>query len=133
MNNVAIWTAHDERGTNTVGLALIVLLLLLVLSAATQFGSAFVDVGGHRVGDAANVAARQRQGLQRGFRVQQQTQLDIGAQSSQGPTSQQVRSSLAALPARWNSQLRTFFFEILPEDFRNLVEIFGKRAHQLAE
>jgi hypothetical protein len=133
MNSAVMWTAHDERGTNTVGLALIVLLLLLVLAATTQFGTAFVNLGGHRVGNAANLAAQQRQALQGGFRVQQQTQLATGAQSGQGPTSQQVRSSLASLPARWSSQLREFLFEILPTDIRNLVEIFGRRAHQLAE
>jgi hypothetical protein len=133
MSNVAMWMGPDERGTNTVGLALIALLLLLVLSVATQFGSAFVDLGGQRDGDAANVAAKLRQGFQGGFRVQQRTQLAIGAQSGRGPTSQQGRSSLASLPARWSSQLGTFLFEILPEDFRNLTEIFRKRAHQLVE
>lgn len=148
MSNAAMWMGHDERGTNTVGLALIAVLLLVLLAAASQFGSAFVGLDGHRVGDAGNVAAQQRQALQRSFvaargsnpapqhgelRVQQQTQLAIAAQSSLGPTSQQVRTSLASAPARWSSQLGEFLFEILPEDFRNLVEIFRKRAHQLVE
>jgi hypothetical protein len=146
MSSVAIWTQPDERGTNTAGLALIAVVLLVLLAAATQFGQAFVGLGGHRVGDAANVAAQQRQALQRSFSaargtnpgsqqgelyVQQQTRLAIAARSDPALTRGEVRSSIASLPAQVGSQVGAFLFEILPEDVRNLVEIFRKRAHQL--
>jgi hypothetical protein len=130
-----MWMGPDERGTNTVGLALIAVLLLLVLAATTEFGRVFVGLDAHRVGDAANVAAQQRQAFQGGYAapLRQHTQLGVAAQSSRGPTSQQVRSSIASLPARWSNQLGEFLFEILPEDIRSLVEIFRNRAHQLVE
>ena len=67
------------------------------------------------------------------LRVQQQTRLAIASRSGQALTSGQVRSTLASLPARLSSQLGTFLFEILPDDIRNLVEIFRNRAHQLVE
>jgi hypothetical protein len=146
MSNTAIWMGPDERGTNTAGLALIALLLLVLLAAATQFGQAFVGLDGHRVGDAANVAAQQRQALQRSFAaargtnvgsqrgelyVQQQARLAIAASSDPAATRQQVRSTLAALPSRLGSQLGAFLFDVLPDDIKNLVEIFRKRAYQL--
>jgi hypothetical protein len=148
MSNSAMWMGPDERGTSTAGLALIAVLLLVLLAAASQMGSAFSSLGGHRVGDAANVAAQQRQALQRSFaaaqgvnagpqhgelRVQQQTRLAIASTSGQALTTGQVRSTLASLPGRLSSQLGDFLFEILPDDIRNLVEIFRKRAHQLVE
>lgn len=143
-----MWMGPDERGTSTAGLALIAVLLLVLLAAASQMGSAFSSLGGHRVGDAGNVAAQQRQALQRSFaaaqgavpgpqhselRMQQQTRLAIASTSGQSPATGQVRSTLASLPARLSSQLGTFLFDILPDDIRNLVDIFRKRAHQLVE
>jgi hypothetical protein len=148
MSNSAMWMGHDERGTSTASLALIAVLLLVLLAAASQMGSAFSSLGGHRVGDANNVAAQQRQALQRSFaaaqganpaplhgelRVQQQTQLAIATRSGQVADSGQLGNTLASLPARLSSRLGTFLFEIVPEDIRNLVEIFRNRAHQLVE
>jgi hypothetical protein len=148
MSNSAMWMGPDERGTSTASLALVAVLLLVLLAAASQMGSAFSTLEGHRVSDAANVAAQQRQALQRSFaaahgsnagpqhgelRVQQQTQLAIAAQSNPAATRQQVRNSIASLPRRLAGQLGAYLFEIVPEDIRNLVEIFRKRAHQLVE
>ena len=148
MSNSAIWIGPDERGTSTAGLALIAVLLLVLLAAATQFGQAFSVLGGHRVGDAGNVAAQQRQALQRSFaasrgasqssqhgevRIQQQTRLAIASQSNPAVARQHARSSIASLPARLAGELGAFLFDVVPDDIKSLVEIFRKRARQLVE
>lgn len=147
MTNVAPWTGHDERGTNTVGLALVLVLLLVLLASATQFGSALAGVRVRPIQDSGIVAAqqqellRQRVAAAQGVRplgsrrelVQQQTRLALVARNSPGAPVQEARERFRTLPARWSRQLGAFLFETCPEGLLDLVLALRHTIRQILQ
>ena len=148
MRSVGGRIGRDERGTNTVGLALILVLLLALVAGVTDFGRALGGVGGHRVGDAENVAAQQQQALRRSLaasrgarpgptysqlRSQQRTQLAIAAQNRSGVPAPPVRGRIASVPARWGRQFGVFLFETLPEGLWELVRVSWQRVRRILQ
>jgi uncharacterized protein HemX len=136
---------REGDGTNTAGLAVLLVVLLIVLAAATEFGRALTGPRVPRNNESAIVAAQQQQALhqqrvaaaqgarsrvQNPQRTQQKGRLGIAGQSSVGAPVQPASALSRSAPARWGRQLGNFLLETLPDAVLDLVQAIRREVRR---